>query len=176
MAITTIAGVPLEEYGDTMKIAGVIVSDGHKVRSLYLPGEVPEAFTIQAPIELTLEEATAWLYQSDNPIMPIQKAIVRKAHRHVDQNIAWAVYARAGYTCEYCGRAEVVLTYDHILARKYGGKTTLDNGAAACRPCNKAKGHMTIKDWVSFMIENQERYTRAGDWAIWYAKTQNTPN
>lgn len=135
-----------------MKIEGLIVGDGHKRAAFYLPGEgrIGEPRMV-IEVELTLEEAQAWLEQSDNPSTPIGKALVRKASRQVDQSVAWAVYERASYTCEYCGDRGVPLTYDHWVPQKLGGKTTLENGVAACRPCNKAKGHMTPRRWREWM-------------------------
>lgn len=158
-----IANVPLEEYGDTMKIVGVIVGDGHKTRALYLPGEHATVFTEVA--ELTVNEALAWLKQSDDPTAPIYgdngfiKAVVRKAKRQVDQNVAWMCYGRAGYACEYCSKINAPLTYDHWLAQAFGGETTLDNGVSSCRPCNKAKGHMTQDEWMSFMRSHDFKYS-----------------
>ena len=156
-----LAGIPLEEYGDTVKMEGVIVGDGHKRRLLYFPGEgayFPEDIGNHV---LSLEEALAWLKQTDDPTSPIYsdelnkivKAVVRKGTRQVDQNVAWKCYERSGYACEYCGIKSVPLTYDHALAQAYGGKTTLENGVAACRPCNKTKGHMTWDAWMNFMHE-----------------------
>lgn len=171
--ITEIAGVPLVEYGDTMRIEGVIVGDGHKNVMLFLPGELKYPFVHVAPFEMTLDEALAWLRQSDDPMAPtyvegddgarIVKAIVRKSTRQVDQNVAWACYARDGFECQYCGAINVPFTYDHWLAQAFGGRTTIENGVTACRPCNKAKGHMTTEEWVAFMYEKGYKY--ADKWA-----------
>jgi hypothetical protein len=158
---TKIAGVPIEEYGDTMKIEGVIVGDGKKRVDLILPGENPPL--LGPNHRLTIEEALAWLQQSDDPTSPVYtdeynkvvKAMVRKAKYQVDQNVAWKVYERAGYKCEYCGAKGVPLTYDHLLAQAYGGTTTIENGVSACRPCNKAKGHKTLAEWVEYMRERK---------------------
>jgi hypothetical protein len=164
--ISHIAGVPLAEFGDTMRIEGVIVGDVHETLALYLPGELPVGFPKIHTYELTIDEAVTWLRQSDDPTSPIYtdeinkivKAIVRKALRRVDQNVVWACYARDGYQCMYCGATGVPLTYDHFLAQAYGGLTTLENGVSACRPCNKRKGHMTIAAWIEYMKEKGYKY------------------
>lgn len=165
-AISEIAGVPIEEFGDTIKIQGLIVGDGHKRLSLYLPGEYLVSADKNITKELTLDEALAWLKQSDDPVSPVYtdevrkivKAVVRKAKYQVDQNVAWKVYERDGYECKYCGVTGVPLTYDHLLAQAYGGETTVENGVSACRPCNKAKGHKTIQEWVEYMQEKGMSY------------------
>lgn len=167
--VVNIAGVPLAEFGDTMKIEGIIVGDGHKQLMFYLPGEIPDIPILKMSYsihEFSIDEAVAWLKQSDDPTQPeytdelnkIIKAIVRKSTRQVDQNVAWTCYARDNYKCQYCGATGVPLTYDHFLAQAFGGQTTIENGVTACRPCNKRKGHMTIAAWIKYMKEKGYRY------------------
>jgi len=54
------------------------------------------------------------------------------------------VRRRAGGRCEYCLIHEddsyVSYQIDHILARKHGGMTTLNNLAFTCVLCNRYKG------------------------------------
>ena len=51
---------------------------------------------------------------------------------------------RAGYRCEYCliRQEDTGLMHevDHIVGRKHGGLSTLDNLAYACAVCNRLKG------------------------------------
>ena len=53
--------------------------------------------------------------------------------------------ARDRYRCQYCGRrfASGDLTYDHVIPRSQGGKTTWENIVLACVACNRAKGGRT---------------------------------
>jgi len=55
------------------------------------------------------------------------------------------LYARDNYTCLYCGAKKRVgeLTFDHVVPRKLGGRTTWQNIATACSPCNLRKGGRT---------------------------------
>ncbi len=55
------------------------------------------------------------------------------------------IYARDGYRCQYCGvRCGIgELTYDHVVPRAKGGKTTWENIVSACYPCNGKKGNRT---------------------------------
>jgi 5-methylcytosine-specific restriction endonuclease McrA len=55
------------------------------------------------------------------------------------------IYARDGYKCQYCGaRCSVSeLTYDHVVPRARGGKTTWENIVTCCYPCNGSKGNRT---------------------------------
>lgn len=54
-----------------------------------------------------------------------------------------AVILRAKGRCEYCCKPQVTFfphEVDHIVARKHGGLTILDNLAFACFECNRHKG------------------------------------
>ena len=49
------------------------------------------------------------------------------------------VFLRDRFECQYCGSNED-LTFDHVVPRSRGGRTTWDNVVAACAPCNLLKG------------------------------------
>ena len=49
------------------------------------------------------------------------------------------VFLRDGFSCQYCG-ASNDLTFDHVIPRRAGGRTTWENVVAACSPCNLKKG------------------------------------
>lgn len=55
-----------------------------------------------------------------------------------------AAAERAGSRCEYCRLPAVDSFYgfqiDHVVSRKHGGTTVLDNLACACPDCNRNKG------------------------------------
>jgi len=53
------------------------------------------------------------------------------------------VFKRDGYTCQYCGSREKVLTIDHVLPRSRGGQDTWENLVTACHDCNTRKGDRT---------------------------------
>jgi 5-methylcytosine-specific restriction endonuclease McrA len=52
------------------------------------------------------------------------------------------VFLRDRFTCQYCGEPFVtnVLTFDHIVPRSRGGRTTWENVVTACEACNLTKG------------------------------------
>jgi 5-methylcytosine-specific restriction endonuclease McrA len=55
------------------------------------------------------------------------------------------IYARDGYKCQYCGTKCLIseLTYDHVVPRAKGGRTTWENIVTCCYPCNYKKGSRT---------------------------------
>jgi 5-methylcytosine-specific restriction endonuclease McrA len=55
------------------------------------------------------------------------------------------VYLRDGCKCQYCGRkvSRPEATYDHVLPRAQGGRTSWENVVIACVPCNQKKGNRT---------------------------------
>lgn len=52
------------------------------------------------------------------------------------------VFLRDHFTCQYCGvrRPTDHLTFDHLVPRARGGRTTWQNVVTACANCNLAKG------------------------------------
>ncbi len=52
------------------------------------------------------------------------------------------VFLRDRFCCQYCGSSHN-LTFDHVVPRRLGGRTTWENIITACAPCNMAKGGRT---------------------------------
>ena len=52
------------------------------------------------------------------------------------------LFLRDEFSCQYCG-AKGDLTFDHVIPRSRGGRTTWQNIVAACGPCNLKKGGRT---------------------------------
>ena len=55
------------------------------------------------------------------------------------------LFLRDSFACQYCGRGED-LTFDHVIPRSRGGRTTWENIVTACAPCNLAKGGRTPRE------------------------------
>lgn len=55
------------------------------------------------------------------------------------------IYGRDDYRCQYCGAQKPMgeLTYDHVVPRAQGGKTTWTNIVTCCAECNGRKGGRT---------------------------------
>ena len=64
------------------------------------------------------------------------------------------IYQRDNFTCQYCGKQLrwSELSYDHLVPRARGGRTTFLNIVTACRPCNAKKGHLTCDEAGMFPL------------------------
>lgn len=61
------------------------------------------------------------------------------------------IYTRDGFKCQYCGQRFLSedLTFDHVIPRSRGGKTTWENIVTACggpKGCNPKKGDRTPEE------------------------------
>ncbi|MGB3614994.1 MAG: HNH endonuclease signature motif containing protein [Elainellaceae cyanobacterium] len=63
---------------------------------------------------------------------------------YISEALRRQIEQRADHRCEYCRLPNSLSFYpheiDHVIARKHGGKTTLENLAYACWRCNRHKG------------------------------------
>lgn len=70
------------------------------------------------------------------------------------------VFLRDCFSCQYCGSQErELLTFDHVIPRSKGGKTTWTNIVAACSPCNIKKGGRMPKNAKMFPYRTPVRPT-----------------
>jgi 5-methylcytosine-specific restriction endonuclease McrA len=92
-------------------------------------------------------EHASWALRSEHTTLPRPMVIrlvsyvrvPRDAHRR--KITRRAVFARDGWTCQYCG-ARANLTVDHVIPRSKGGSSEWDNIVASCAPCNRRKGDL----------------------------------
>lgn len=62
-----------------------------------------------------------------------------------------AALDRDGATCVWCSRpfADLVVpTTEHLVPRVKGGPSWPENEVAACRRCNRERGHLTPAAWI----------------------------
>ncbi len=95
-----------------------------------------------------LEEYDEWIRSVSLSIqMPAVVRLIRAVKRR-QPPIRFSrlnVMTRDGFSCQYCAVDLPMrdLTYDHVLPRSRGGRTTWENVVTACKPCNHAKGDRT---------------------------------
>jgi 5-methylcytosine-specific restriction endonuclease McrA len=66
------------------------------------------------------------------------------------------LFLRDAFSCQYC-RSSDDLTFDHVIPRSRGGRTTWENIVTACAPCNLAKGGRTPKEAQMIPLRRPER-------------------
>ena len=78
--------------------------------------------------------------------MKLPSVIALKDYVAVSRSPAFTrfnVFLRDSFQCQYCGDDFPAhhLTFDHVIPRSRGGKTTWENVVAACSDCNVTKGN-----------------------------------
>lgn len=68
------------------------------------------------------------------------------------------LFLRDRFSCQYCGGRHD-LTFDHVVPRAYGGRTTWANVTTACAPCNLRKGSKLPKQAGMFPFQKPYRPT-----------------
>ena len=88
--------------------------------------------------------------QVHSPTIAIQLPSVIALKKYVRQPrypafTRFNLFLRDQFSCQYCGN-DVDLTFDHVIPRSQGGRTSWTNIATACAPCNLKKGGRTPKE------------------------------
>jgi 5-methylcytosine-specific restriction endonuclease McrA len=99
----------------------------------------------------TLHTYENWEVHSPSVTMQVPSVLVLK--QHVQDIHRWfarddygpprsLVFLRDRFICQYCNRVfpRSQLTIDHVLPKKYGGRSRWDNVATCCAQCNSQRG------------------------------------
>ena len=83
--------------------------------------------------------------------MKLPSVISLKEYIHLDRRPAFTrfnVFLRDHFDCQYCGQhfSSEELTFDHVVPRSRGGRTTWTNVVTACQGCNLRKGDHMPRD------------------------------
>ena len=68
------------------------------------------------------------------------------------------LFLRDKFQCQYCGSPKD-LAFDHVIPRSQGGRTTWENVATACSPCNLRKGGRTPREAGIRLMQTPHRPT-----------------
>ena len=96
--------------------------------------------------------------------MRLPSVISLKEYVHLDRRPAFTrfnVFLRDRFVCQYCagGFPSEELTFDHLIPRSRGGRTTWDNVITACQGCNLRKGDRLPKECGLLPIREPEQPT-----------------
>jgi 5-methylcytosine-specific restriction endonuclease McrA len=69
------------------------------------------------------------------------------------------VYTRDKYTCQYCCKTGSFkeFTFDHVLPKSRGGKTSWDNIVTSCKSCNTKKRDRTPEEAGMQLLRQPKR-------------------
>jgi 5-methylcytosine-specific restriction endonuclease McrA len=84
---------------------------------------------------------------SPSTTIRIPSVVVLKDYVQPQKRVAFTrfnLFLRDEFCCQYCG-AKGDLTFDHVMPRSRGGRTSWENVVAACASCNLRKGSKTLK-------------------------------
>ena len=91
--------------------------------------------------------------------MRLPSVIALREFVRQDRNPAFTrfnVFLRDGFACAYCGSPDD-LTFDHVIPRSKGGRTSWENIVAACSPCNLKKGGRMPREAMMHPAKKPER-------------------
>ena len=98
------------------------------------------------------------LAKAEKAVTSVENSASRS--RTYTQSQRKAMFEKAEGKCEYCGTkldpkkgSKNSFEADHKDSFKNGGETTMDNGAAACRSCNREKGGKNL--WTEWKPPNE---------------------
>jgi 5-methylcytosine-specific restriction endonuclease McrA len=89
-----------------------------------------------------------WIVRSANWSTRVPAVIMLKEYQKPKSTMRLSkrnIFLRDQYVCQYCETSvtEATATLDHVLPQSLGGKTTWENSATACKPCNYKKAAST---------------------------------
>ncbi|MCL4189024.1 MAG: HNH endonuclease [Rhodobacteraceae bacterium] len=93
-----------------------------------------------------LAEYDAWV-ASPSRRFRIPSVVVLRDFVQPQKRVAFTrfnLFLRDGFCCQYCG-ARGELTFDHVVPRSRGGRTSWTNVVAACAGCNLRKGSRSLR-------------------------------
>jgi len=124
----------------------VLSCDWRPIASVPWSRALSDVLTNRAEI---IEEYDDWIVRSARQAFPVPLVIrFRHGRPPATRKVKFSkqnVFARDNGRCQYCGvRLSLkTATYDHVLPRSRGGKTTWGNIVIACQRCNGLKGNRT---------------------------------
>ena len=96
--------------------------------------------------------------------MKLPSVISLKQYVSLDRRPAFTrfnVFLRDRFECQYCAEALPAedLTFDHIVPRSRGGRTSWDNVVTACQECNLIKGNRLLEETCMTLMRPVEEPT-----------------
>lgn len=171
VAPAPVGSVPPEEHLRHGPSASPETAVGGRVLVLNATFEPINVCSVRRAVVLLLKEKAEmverarWELHSEStsiarPVVIRLVSYVRVPHdTHRRKITRRAVFARDGWTCQYCG-SRSNLTVDHVIPRSKGGNSSWENIVASCAPCNRRKGDMLLRQ-AGMRLQREPRTPRA---------------
>lgn len=142
----------LQKVGIDLTLSGLILTSTDQNYAVMLPDQ--SLIGNLKVMHISVDDFKKFVKQMDTQETSItaingSKIIVRKTQRILDSTVTWEVFERDNYTCRYCGRRGIPMSYDHVKLWEELGENTVENGVTACKKCNKARGNTDFAEWLS---------------------------
>lgn len=139
----------LLRYGNELEMSGIVMASGTERHTILFP-DAESDMPNRTVIKLSHEGWKELLYQLDTlGVEGLNKIILRKSQRQIEQDVSWRVFRRDNYTCRYCADNNTPLTVDHLVRWELMGASIEDNLLSACKKCNKTRGNMEVPQWLN---------------------------
>jgi 5-methylcytosine-specific restriction enzyme A len=145
----------LNDIGTLLKVSGVVLEGVDGATILLLPSANASNCLEAEQHQLTLDEWAEVIEASDNPTFwaednGVGKILLRKARFEISGETQQKVWARDGFTCQFCGATmgNVLMTIDHWIPLARGGKNDASNYLTCCKRENKAKGDQMPEEFL----------------------------
>lgn len=132
-----------------------------------------------------------WVVHSANESWNVPSVIVTNEIKKFRPDVAFSrknVYIRDRFRCQYCTKkfSRKFLTFDHVIPKSRGGKTTWENIVTCCQKCNAKKADKTPAEarfklmkepvkpphihFVMYKVsKNRDRLEQWKDFIFWHA-------
>ena len=148
----------LLKYGNELTICGFVVDNANEGEFIWLSDKQPDYKLLHMKHLFPSDELLQQIIRQMDvqEIEGLQKVILRKSQRQIDQRVSWEVFRRDNFTCVYCGANDVPMTVDHIVLWEHMGDTVPDNLNCSCKKCNKTRGSMDYDEWLKSSYINKK--------------------
>jgi 5-methylcytosine-specific restriction endonuclease McrA len=124
----------------------LVLNADYRPISTWPPSIIPSFKAVSIFYRERADVVDVWpeVFRSPSFEIPVPKVIALKQYQPVCQQPKFcrrSIYLRDRYRCQYCGQKFQTeeLTFDHVVPRSKGGRTTWENILTCCISCNSLK-------------------------------------